>query len=81
MAVLEQSVKQNKRAYIFRLTLDVCGYFDTPATEEAVRACFADYVDCGVFSNVDNEDDLSEFGITEICRSLIGAGTSGRASR
>lgn len=77
MAILEQAVN-NKRSYVYRLTLDVCGYTDSPPTEEAVRECFVDYVAAGYFENLEM-DDVNELEITAICRNLIGADKRGRA--
>lgn len=56
---------------ILRQALDAAGYNQEPATEEAVRNCFADYVDAGFWSNLTNEDDLDDIEINDICRALM----------
>lgn len=53
-------------AVTFRIVLDEAGYYDSPATEEAVREMFADYVDGGYWSNVDT-DDVEDYSTQEIC--------------
>jgi hypothetical protein len=58
-------------------TLNYCGY-EGERTEAAVIECFLDYVDCGVFGNLDVEEatDLIEEGeitITQMCRNLLRA--------
>lgn len=51
---------------IYRIVLDTAGYTDKPATEEAVRDMFADYVDAGYFSNLFPED-VDGISTQEIC--------------
>lgn len=55
---------------LIRKALDAAGYIHEPATEEALRECFADYVDAGFWSNVDIED-IADFSAVEICREFI----------
>lgn len=57
---------------LFRKALDAAGYNHEPATEEAVRSCFADYVVAGYWSNLSYED-IEDDGITvtSMCYSLI----------
>lgn len=38
-----------------RQALDLAGYVDSPATLEALQACFIDYADSGVWSDLDAE--------------------------
>lgn len=51
------------------------GYDDDPTVENLVR-CFLDYVDCGVFGNLDYEEAKEEIGegsitVEDMCRNLI----------
>jgi len=61
---------------LIRQALDAAGYTDEPATEEALRGCFLDYVACGYWSDLDFEDvvaDLEEGVITtdQMIRALL----------
>jgi hypothetical protein len=56
---------------MYRIVLDEAGYFHTPATEQVVRDCFADYVDAGHWSNLDS-DDIEDFSTEEICVAFLG---------
>jgi hypothetical protein len=59
---------------LFRLALDAAGYYDNEATEQNVRDCLLDYIDAGVFRNLDSEDvdDLTPqemaSGLIKYCR-------------
>jgi hypothetical protein len=54
-----------------RQALDAAGYNHEPATEEAVRSCFLDFVYSGYWYNLNyDDDDLNEISIKDICRAL-----------
>lgn len=50
-----------------RQVLDAAGYTESPATEEALRQCFTDYADAGVFGLTADEE---EFTPAEMIRAL-----------
>lgn len=52
---------------IYREVLDYGGYFESPASEEAVREMFEDYADSGYWRNVDT-DELDTYTTEEICQ-------------
>ena len=45
---------------LIRQALDAAGYTDEPATEEALRGCFLDYVVAGYWRDLDFEDVIAE---------------------
>jgi len=45
---------------LIRQALDAAGYTDEPATEEALRGCFLDYVAAGYWRDLDFEDVIAE---------------------
>lgn len=58
-----------------RSALDTAGYTHEPATEEALKACFLDYVAAGYFADLDLEDCMAEIEngaitTTDMIRSL-----------
>lgn len=59
---------------LLRKTLDHCGYNEEAATPENVVKCFYDYVDSGVFRNIDLDearDIVKENSIETICKNLL----------
>lgn len=50
--------------------LSAAGYVDMEPTEENLRECFADYVDCGVWRDLELED-IESLSIADMCRGLI----------
>lgn len=55
---------------VFQLVLKKAGYEHEEPTEQNVRKMFADYVDCGFFSNIDSED-VADITTAEICRVFL----------
>lgn len=55
---------------LYRRALDAAGYLDEPATEEAVRECFSDYVDACYWADV-YADELDEIATADMCRALL----------
>jgi hypothetical protein len=56
--------------YLYAKTLDVAGYGHEDPTEENVRNCFADYVDAGIWRNL-NLEDCEEITTADMCAALI----------
>lgn len=64
-------LKFNTAEEMIQATLNKVGYLDMKPTEDNLRECFMDYVDCGIWSNIRyDDDDLDEFSVNEICRNL-----------
>ena len=58
------------RGDLIRLALDLAGYCDELATPSALRACFADYVDAGVWRDL-TMDDVDELDLPDMVRALL----------
>lgn len=62
---------------LFILALDKAGYIDVEPSEESIKDCFMDYIDCGQFPNVDIDDygvtyyDNEEITVREMAINLI----------
>lgn len=55
---------------LIRRALDAAGYNHEPATPEALRNCFADYIDAGIWNNLELED-IDDLSIAEMSWGLI----------
>ncbi|MFD0717679.1 hypothetical protein [Paenibacillus sp. GCM10027626] len=55
---------------MYRKALDAAGYGHEPATEAAVRECFADYVAAGYWADV-YIDELDEIQTIDMARALM----------
>lgn len=55
---------------LIRSALNLAGYNHEPATPEALRGCFADYIDAGVWINLEL-GDKDELTIADMARGLI----------
>jgi hypothetical protein len=58
------------RAELYGRVLEIAGYEIEPATEKRVRACFADYVDAGIWRNIDLED-VADIDTWSMCVALL----------
>lgn len=61
---------------LIRKVLDHCGYFDDEANEDNLTQCFLDFVDSGIFGNLDvyeAEEDIKNGDITlkQMCYNLL----------
>lgn len=56
---------------LIRKTLDHCGYNEEEATEENLANCFLDYVDSGIFGNLDYEEAKQDIEDGEISFKMI----------
>ena len=61
---------------LIRKTLDHCGYTEDAATEENLFNCFLDYVDSGIFHDLDVEEakdliDSGEISLKLMCYNLL----------
>ncbi len=54
---------------MIKKALEKAGY-DMEPTEDNLRKCFRDYVDCGAWSDVE-EEDIDEYSVEDICRNLL----------
>lgn len=54
----------------YRKVLDAAGYHHAEPTEQNVRSCFADYVDAGVWRDIDM-DDIEDITIDQMCFNLL----------
>ncbi|AIQ15261.1 hypothetical protein [Paenibacillus durus] len=66
----ERTPKMKDYTALIRRALDAAGYTHEPATPEALRNCFADYIDAGVWINLELED-MDELTIADMARGLI----------
>lgn len=55
---------------LIRRALVACGYHESPSTPEALRDCLYDYVDAGVFRNLESED-IDDLTVAEMAWGLI----------
>lgn len=56
---------------MIKKALEKAGY-DVEPTEENLRECFHDFVDCGAWANLSYDDgDLDEYSIEEICQNFM----------
>jgi len=54
-----------------RAALDAAGYYSEPATEEALRSCFLDYVAAGYWRDLSLEDALADIQRGEISKETM----------
>lgn len=54
-----------------RRALDAAGYSYDEPTPEALRECFADYVDAGVWGDLSLED-IESLSVAEMSKAIIG---------
>lgn len=64
-------MKFNSENEMIKSTLDKAGYGFMEPTEENLRECFSDYVDCGVWADIDFTEDLNEFSVKNICHNIL----------
>lgn len=65
-----KTIQATANKQLFRKALDMAGYHGQAATAENVRKCLSDYVDAGVFRDMDLSD-INEYTPEEMARGLI----------